>query len=208
MRKAILVSALAIFFCGALASGANADDKRDEAKAHYNTGNTHFKLARFDQALAEYSKAYEIVPIPGLLFNIAQCHLNLKNYERATFFFEGYLREKPDAPDRLTVLGLIKEANQAIESKRIADEAAKTAAEEEAKSAEAERRKENPKFMPNPTPATGPVDGGGSSPVYTKWWFWSAIGGAALAVGGGVYLATSGDTVLPSGSLGTLDGRQ
>ncbi len=194
--------------------GAHADSDKAKAKAHYKSGNTHFKLARFGEALASYSKAYELVPLAGLLYNIAQCHANLKNYERAAFFYEGYLREKPNASDRTAVERMLTEASsslateQAAEAERLAaEEEAKRLADEEAKQ-EAERRKAQPNFMPGSTSGTGPANDQSATPIYKKWWFWGAVGGVALAAGGGVFLAASGDTVLPSGSLGTLDGRQ
>ncbi len=70
-------------------------EARAQAKAQVKKGQLDYKLARFEQALEDYSKAYELYPAPALLFNLGQCHRNLKNYERAIFFFEGYLREQP-----------------------------------------------------------------------------------------------------------------
>ena len=46
-----------------------------------------------------------------------------------------------------------------------------------------------------------------SRPVYKKWWFWTIVGGVAVAsVATSVAFATR-DTVLPAGTLGTADQR-
>src|SRR5687767_11122360 len=103
MRPVIAISFLVLTMVGAAAKPKADDKAKADAKARAEKGNTHYKLGRFDDALAEYSAAYEIYPAPGLLFNIGQCHKNLKHYERAVFFFEGYLREKPNAPNRALV---------------------------------------------------------------------------------------------------------
>ena len=51
----------------------------------------------------------------------------MKSYERALFFYRGYLRDAPDATNRPVVLGLIDEMERA----RAAEEAATKAAEED-----------------------------------------------------------------------------
>jgi hypothetical protein len=46
------------------------------------------------------------------------------------------------------------------------------------------------------------------SPLYKKWWFWTAVGAVALtAAGTAIYLNAARDTVLPAGTLGTHDQR-
>jgi tetratricopeptide (TPR) repeat protein len=196
-----------------LARVAQADPKAD-ARAHVVEADTHFKLGRFTEALAEYTKAYEIFPAPPLLFNIGQCHRNLKNWERAAFFFEGFLRERPDAPNRAVVEDLLKEARDQAEAARVAaakqaeDEAAKkrldleaeqrrVTAEQEARRDEQHRRDAQPIAKAEP-----------HVPVYKKWWFWAAVGSGALAAGGtAYYLSGSTSEVPPNGSLGGLDRR-
>ena len=81
-------------------------------------GQLDYKLARFEDALQDYSRAYELYPAPALLFNLGQCHRNLKNYERAIFFFEGYLREQPkiDPDQRALTEDLIAESQNRARS--------------------------------------------------------------------------------------------
>jgi tetratricopeptide (TPR) repeat protein len=205
------------------ARGANArSDARAQARAQVRKGQLDYKLARFEDALQDYSRAYELYPAPGLLFNLGQCNRNLKNYERAIFFFEGYLREQPkiDPDQRALTEDLIAEARTALDRQNA-----------EARAAAARFAPPPMASLPARQPATIParlalrsqpaanggaptlmaVDDGRPShdtPVTHRWWFWTAVVGTALAAGAAAYYAT-GDPrlVAPSGSVGTLDRR-
>ena len=95
---------------------ASAEPSRiDQAKQQVAAADIDYRLARFTEALGEYTKAYELYPVPALLFNIGQCHRNLKEYGKAIFFFEGYLRDAPAATNRKLVEELIREAQAEID---------------------------------------------------------------------------------------------
>ena len=81
------------------ADGA-ADGTTSTAKQHYYKGEKLFALGRFRDALAAYEAAFEVDPLPELLFNIGQCHRNLGDYRSAVFSFRKYLRLRPAAPNR------------------------------------------------------------------------------------------------------------
>jgi len=197
-------------------------DVRAQAKAQVKKGQLDYKLARFEDALADYSRAYELFPAPALLFNLGQCHRNLKNYERAIFFFEGYLREQPkiDPDQRALTEDLIAESRAALDRQN------------------AEARAAAARFAPPPVapvaarpPATiparlalrsePPASAGGptlvavdrdqvphDTPVTHRWWFWTAIVGTALAAGAFAYYETGDPRVVaPTGSVGRLDWR-
>ena len=94
MKLALALLILSIATTPALADqpadpAPTEESNRELAKKHANQAKTDYKLGRWQAALDGYTKAYELVPIPGLLFNIAQCHKGLKNYERAVYFYEG-----------------------------------------------------------------------------------------------------------------------
>jgi tetratricopeptide (TPR) repeat protein len=201
---------------------SSRDQARAQAKAEVKRAQLAYKLARFDEALEEFSRAYELSPMPALLFNLGQCHRNLKNYERAIFFFEGYLREQPriDPDQRALTEDLLAESRTALDRQN------------------AEARAAAARFAPTPMaplparqPATIParltlrsLPAGSSgapmvmavdhdrpphdTPVTHRWWFWTAIVGTALAAGAVAYY-TTGDPrlVAPSGSVGRLDWR-
>ncbi len=126
--RATLVSArLRLLACAAVAlpllataADVRAADPRDEAKALASRAAVEFKLAHFEEALRLYTQAYERFAAPALLFNLGQCHKNLGHYDRALFFFQGYLRDKPDAPNRVAVETLMAEATRQLAEERAA----------------------------------------------------------------------------------------
>jgi tetratricopeptide (TPR) repeat protein len=119
----------------------------EEAKALSRQAEIDFKLGRFDAARSEYSAAYEKFPTPLLLLNIGQCHRMLKAYEQAIFFYKGYLRDKPDAPNRAAIEGLIDEAEKNLEAEK---------AEAAGKERERQARERAPEPLPG-VPASAPA---------------------------------------------------
>jgi tetratricopeptide (TPR) repeat protein len=118
----------------------------EEAKALTQKAEVDYKLGHFEASLSEYGSAYEKYPTPALLLNIGQCHRMLKNYEQAIFFYKGYLRDKPDAPNRSAIEALIDESTKNLEAQRAeaaAKEQQKRQAEEQARAA-----------LPPPAPVT------------------------------------------------------
>jgi tetratricopeptide (TPR) repeat protein len=90
----------------ALALGAPPTVNK-EAQRYYNKSKIEYNAGEFEKALKDATEAYELEPAPGLLYNLGQCHRALHHWERAEFFYRGYLREKPDAPNREAVEALI-----------------------------------------------------------------------------------------------------
>ena len=80
---------------------AYADDAATRtAKRHYERGEKLYALGKFADALDEFTKAYDAKTIPALLFNIAQCHRGMGDYDSAIFSYKKYLELAPDAPNR------------------------------------------------------------------------------------------------------------
>src|SRR5262245_16353046 len=66
----------------------SVDTKKEKAaRADFEQAEKAFNVGRFDEALRHYQAAYDQLPLPAFLFNIAQCHRNLGNHERALFFY-------------------------------------------------------------------------------------------------------------------------
>ena len=234
MIRALARSGLAgaILLAGATALGApapgvaSADAKpvnsRAQARVQVKKAQLDYKLARFEQALGEYSRAYELYPTPALLFNLGQCHRNLKNYERAIFFFEGYLREQPKIdPDQRTLTeDLLAESRTALNREKAEAAAATTRFAAPPMTALPARQPQlaNARLTLRSQPV-GPANSEAlvaidrrppshDTPVTHRWWFWTAIVGTAVAAGAVAYYAT-GDPrlVAPHGTVGTLDWR-
>ena len=98
-------------------------DALEDAKRIAKQANIHYQIGHFSESADAYAKSYELVPSPGLLFNLGQCQMMLKSYSRAIFFFEGYLRDKPDAPNAALARDLIEEARRELAAQRGKDEA-------------------------------------------------------------------------------------
>jgi len=139
-----ILATLLLLSSPAFAGNSALEDARrltKEATVEYNVG-------RFDQALDLYTKAYERYPKPALLFNLGQCQRQLGNYERAAFFYQGYLRGLPKASNRALVEKLLEESERQIEARRSAEEAgaqSRTAPDAEARQRAAEESEARPR---------------------------------------------------------------
>jgi len=183
------------------------DPNAEKARAHFQQGDTYFKLDKYPAALQEFEQAYLAKQDPSFLYNIAQCHRLMGNRVEAIRFYKRYLNDAPSA------------ANRPVAEKHIRDLESAIGAEELTGA--------HPAHPPSPpvTPVTPPpVQGGplpGTSPaepatvaldvrpppphsdtvltnhatepspsddhpIYTKWWFWTAVGGVVVT---GVILA-------------------
>jgi tetratricopeptide (TPR) repeat protein len=109
--------------------------RKEKARTIAADAGRKYNLGQFDVALTLYTEAYDTFPAAGLLFNLAQCHRSLGNHERAIFFYEGYLREKPTAANRDVVEELLTEERGLLARQREAE----AEAEAEAKQREAEK---------------------------------------------------------------------
>jgi tetratricopeptide (TPR) repeat protein len=101
-----------------LASGVvwAREDPKQEAKARYSTGQSHYNLNEFQEALREFKEAYRLFPDPAFLFNAAQCERQLGHQEEAIQFYRSYLRNAPKAANRQEVEHRIEELQTAMEA--------------------------------------------------------------------------------------------
>jgi hypothetical protein len=105
-----------------------------------------YDLGQFDKALHLYSDAYELAARPNLLFDIAQCHRQLGNAERALFFYQRFLAHAATGTDPTVTRALIektqadaqRQAHERQEAARRASEVKVLRAKEAAAKAEAQ----------------------------------------------------------------------
>jgi tetratricopeptide (TPR) repeat protein len=164
---------------------ADRADKADkeQAQLHFSRGEKLFAIGEFADALDEYRSAYEAFPAPEFLFNIAQCHRNLGNYDEAIFSFRRFLELDPDAQNRPAVEALI--------------------AELEAKKQERDSHKLIPRAGAEPHRPPPPPPPG--RPFYKSWWFWTTVSVVVVGSGAGAYWYTTRDRGgLPSTDLGNF----
>lgn len=201
--RVLAILAWVVLVLGPSRAVADPDPALEESRRLYDRATDAYTLGHFEEALASYEAAYKLFKAPAFLFNIGQCQLRLKHWDRAQFFFEGYLRDVPDAPNRVLVDDLIKEARDSAAAERAAEQQRLERERQETQERAKQREAEDRIRIASSAPAEIP-----ERPIYKKWWFWSAVGAAVAGVAVTVAV-TSGDTrtVLPEGSLGTWDRR-
>lgn len=136
-----LVAFVALFSFNS-AEAATAKKEVREAKALFRKAEKQYRLGRFEAALKSYQAAYELLEHPAFLFNLAQCHRQLGNFERAVFFYEAYIRDSPTGDQDENALRLLEVARGELakqqEAERLAEEAKR---EQQRLEAEQERQR-------------------------------------------------------------------
>ena len=216
---------LVVTFALWLAHGAAfADAATEQAKNAFKDGQLQYNLGHFEDAAKAFSRAYALKPMPAFLFNIGQCHRNLKNHERAVFFFEGYLRGNPDENTQKLVEDLLAEETQLLAEERAQAHAVATAGDPNQMGGQESDKVDTPVDVATTAPATdhgpfpAPMPKASQAavqehPLQEQWWFWTALGGTAVAlVVGGIVVASVAPqqaTAKPpaAGSVGMIDAR-
>jgi len=112
MRRTVTIALCHVL---ALSDTAIAGGTEDPARELFDRAEVHFNVSEFGQALELYRQAYKLHPLPGFLFNIAQCHRNLGQHRKAVFHYRIYLARLPDAPNRRDVQELIALSQAALD---------------------------------------------------------------------------------------------
>ena len=87
----------------ASASPATAQDDAEAAKAHYSKGARLYDVGEYRQALEEFKAAHLNKPDPAFLYNIAQCHRQLGDFEQAMTLYKRFLAASPNAANRAEI---------------------------------------------------------------------------------------------------------
>jgi iron complex outermembrane receptor protein len=85
----------AALLAAVLAAGTASADERLEARRHFRIGMSLVAEKQFDQGIAELEAAYEILPHPNVLFNIAQAQREAGRDEAALASYRRYLSFAP-----------------------------------------------------------------------------------------------------------------
>jgi tetratricopeptide (TPR) repeat protein len=197
MRAARSIStALICLLLGA--APARAEDPA-AARLHFEAGTVAFNLGDYLHAADEYKAAFKAKHDPVILYNIAQAYRLSGDLHKALFFYQSFLRNQPDTPNRAEVEGRI----DTLQSQIAAQKAIETAAPQGTVPLGSV-----PPATPKPQPIAAPISTGTPerpTPIYKKWWLWTAVGivvvGAAVGTGVGVALSNSG---APGSHFGTM----
>ena len=196
--RVLPVAVLLVTLAVPAAARAAADDGA-ELKAR-----THFAAGEYKEALDIYARLYAETMHPTYLRNIARCHQNLGNADKAISSFREYLRKARDlTPDqRAEVEGYIKEMEQLKQSKTGAAEPPPSAPPPPAPPP----AESSPALVGPPTVTAAGTRADDGGPFYTRVWFWGAVAGV-VAAGVVAGLLLTRDSGPAAGSLGALDKR-
>ncbi|HEX4621915.1 MAG TPA: hypothetical protein VH208_10150 [Myxococcaceae bacterium] len=190
-----------------IGSAALAGKGEERDRELFQQAQKAYGVGEFEQALGLYSQAYEVKPLPGFLFNIAQCQRQLGHYERAVFFYRRFLSTAAHRPANAEeVEGFIAEMEEKLQAvhSRDADQArteaaraeadasskklAALAAEEQARDKAARQRERERELaaalIPKPAPPPPP------QPLYKKWWVWAGAGVIVAGATSAVWVAS------------------
>jgi len=105
-----------VCMCSTSAAGGHAvsDETIANARAADEAGRKHFNLREYAAAIADYRRAFQELPDPLFLFNIAQSYRLLHDCENAGAMYRTYLREKPEADNRAKVEQFIAEMDRCV----------------------------------------------------------------------------------------------
>ena len=166
----------------------------ESARAHHEQGRLQHSLGRYETAISEFRKAYELRADPSFLFDIAEAYRSLGAAERAVFFYRRYLNTHPNPPNRPEVEAQIASIEPSLPP-------------------------DGQTGGPRPTFTPGAGMGSPFMPsavkqeravrdsergVVGRWWFWTSIGtvaavGATLAI---LAMGNRGEQKVPGSELG------
>jgi hypothetical protein len=215
-----LIAVVVVLLGAGAAIAAPPDPAIAKSKELFTHAESLYALTRFDEALAEYERAFEAKPLPGFLFNIGQCHRQLGHWDKAAYFYRTYLDREHDAKNRGLVESLIVEMEGKARTPTESNPIVPPPNPQVTPQANPDGGTHTEPIPANPPPQVVTVVApkvekppivpppGDDRPLYRRPVAWAVAGAvvvvvAALAIGLGVGLSGG----LPHGTLSTIDAR-
>ncbi len=98
-----IAAGLALGFILLSSRGALADE-RTEARAHFKRGMAAIAEGHYDVGIEELKSAYEILPHPNVLYNIARAYVDTGDLENAISYYKRYLEGDPKDRDEVALM--------------------------------------------------------------------------------------------------------
>jgi tetratricopeptide (TPR) repeat protein len=161
-------------------------------------GERYFQSGQYPQAIEAFRQAYVLKPVPLFLYNIAQAHRLTGQGEDAIRIYERFLQEDPKTPFRADVERHLAELRSLKE--QAAEKARKQQEEEQAAArAASSGAPQSPSVVLTAAPAPAKK----ATPIYKRWWFWTAISavvvaGVGVGIGVGVARRAPAGTQFPA----------
>jgi tetratricopeptide (TPR) repeat protein len=82
------------------------DEAKAQARVKFGEGNAAYAQGQYREALTAFEAAYQLAPLPGFLFNVAQCHRQLGHFTQAASAYRRFLSLSEKEP---TNAAMVKE---------------------------------------------------------------------------------------------------
>ncbi|MBI2894785.1 MAG: tetratricopeptide repeat protein [Deltaproteobacteria bacterium] len=89
-----------------------------QARERFQSGMSHYDAHRYRDAIHDFELASSLVPSADIAYNIARCYEQLQELDPAIQYYERYLREKVEPPDRPEVEAKLAELRRTRELAR------------------------------------------------------------------------------------------
>ncbi len=158
-----------------------------------------YEEQKYDEAIAQFEKAFATIPDPKIWFNLGQCHRLLNHTEQALLYYEKFLQALPSIQDlpenkKAAVATEVRQWVEKLKAEKAAEDERIRKEEEEKKRLEQERqantRPDGVKVDPSTTPSPAGPAGGGSDALTSKWWFWTGVGATVVFTAATVWAGT------------------
>ena len=108
-----------------LAASRAGADARTEARSHFKKGMDAIAAGRYDEGIADLQEAYQLLPHPSVLYNIARAYAEAGELDEAVVYFRKYLEGNP--ADKVEASQILKNLEARIKrQQQAAHEAAQT----------------------------------------------------------------------------------
>jgi hypothetical protein len=97
--------------------------QKQEMMEHYERATRAYDIQKYQEAVEEYQKAYEIAGDPAMLYNVAQAYRLNGQLQEALHSYRRYLQRSPNARNREDVERKIADLEQTLEAKKRAADA-------------------------------------------------------------------------------------
>ncbi|HXI57841.1 MAG TPA: tetratricopeptide repeat protein, partial [Polyangia bacterium] len=92
--------------------------QKSEMKLHYDKATRAYDVGKYQEAIEEYQKAYEIGGDAAMIYNIAQAYRLSDQLSEAIRFYRRYLQRSPNAPNREIVERRIAELERVVDERK------------------------------------------------------------------------------------------
>ena len=150
-RLCFLLLALWGLVPGPAAAAELTEEAKAQAREHFSAGNAAYEQGNYRQALEAFEAAYQLAPLPGFLFNVAQCHRMLGDFTRAASSYRRFLALSEKEPANA---GMVRELIAEMDARAKEQLASRPAPSKPVAQAKPVA-KDRPEAVPSKPPAAG-----------------------------------------------------